>query len=176
VNGYVVAGHIGYNRPIPNGSTIYQPTYPSYPVGVVKAVPTYPYYADVAWVEYSNVAPKIYLTPDTTVSVNFYQEPSVNSTIYMSGYGSGLVNGVVKYVNISVSSIEFGTLYGQALATYPRRTGDSGAPVYYPCQYGRGMVGIHSGANYIDGQWFARFSPCSGVNTEVGAVPLTTWP
>ncbi|MDI6820487.1 MAG: hypothetical protein QMC89_06260 [Candidatus Hodarchaeaceae archaeon] len=61
VNGYVVAGHIGYNRPIPNGSTIYQPTYPSYPVGVVKAVPTYPYYADVAWVEYSNVAQKFFL-------------------------------------------------------------------------------------------------------------------
>lgn len=176
VNGYVVSGHIGYNRPLPNGSTIYQPTYPNYPAGVVRAVPTSPYYADVAWVEYSNVAPKIYLTPDLIVSVNFYQEPSVDSTVYMSGYGSGLKNGVVKYVYVSAPSIEFGTLYRQALATYDRGKGDSGAPVYIPTLYGRGIVGIHSGANWHNGQYLARFSPTSGVNTEVGAVPLTTWP
>jgi len=177
VNGYVVSGHIGYNRPLPNGSTIYQPTYPNYPAGVVRAVPTSPYYADAAWVEYSNVAPKIYLTSSLIVSVNFYQEPSVNSTVYMSGIASELVNGVVRYVNRDTNNHPyFKPLYRQAYATYPSAGGDSGAPVYIPTQYGRGIVGVHIGREIINGESLAIFSQTSGVRDELGAVPLTTWP
>lgn len=172
VKGYVVASHIGYNRLIPIGSTIYQPTYPSYPAGTVRDRKHV--YADAAWVEFSNVIAKIYLTPGLIVSVNFYQDPSVGSTVYMSGLASGLVNGTVRYINVD-EQLPLGWLYDQAIASYPRASGDSGAPVYIPTQYGRGIVGIHSGAS-VNFSGLARFSPTSGVNTDVGAVPLTTWP
>jgi len=175
VNGFVVAGHLGYNRPTQLNSTIYQPTYPNYPTGNVNAVGGS--FADVAWVPFSNVAAKIYFDSGIIVSVNFYQEPVLNHTVYMSGLTSGLVSGTVKYLYVDVSHPIFGTLRRQVLANYPRASGDSGAPVYEPVSgYGRGMEGIHWGYTTYNGQVLAAFSPCSGVNTDTGAVPMTTWP
>jgi hypothetical protein len=172
-NGYVVAGHLGYNRLTQVGTMIYQPTYSSYPTDVVEDVGGT--CADVAWVKFSNVAPKIYISEESQYSVNAYSNPYVGGTVFMSGITSGVQRGTVKYVNMDVPW-PFGTLQDQALADYARAGGDSGAPVYAATYYSREMKGIHSGWNEIGGAVYARFSPVSGVETDVGAVPLTTYP
>jgi hypothetical protein len=176
VKGYVVAGHIGTNRIVPIGTIIYQSTYPTDPAGAVRAIPTSPYYADAAFVEFNNVAPKIYLTSDLTVSVNWHEEPHVNMDVHKSGLTTGLTRGKVEYVNVDENPLPiYGTLYDQALARIEAASGDSGAPFYVATAYGRGVVGILSGPS-VEVTGLIRFSPPSGIETETGSVPLTTYP
>jgi hypothetical protein len=174
VKGFVIAGHSGYQRRVPVGTTVYQPTTPNYPTGPVTAVARQQAFADVAFVQFSNVAPKVFIG-GVSMTFNFYQDPAVGNTVCKSGISTDITCGTVRYVMVDElgPSPWYDVLYDQAIADYYRATGDSGAPVYITITgYGRGVVGIHSGPSltYLG---YARFSPTSGVNTEVGAVPLT---
>lgn len=165
--GFVIAGHFGYNRPTQVGATIYQPTEsPPEPTGDVDDVGGT--YADVAWVPFGDVSPQVYVS-GIGYYINFYQDPVVGDDVNMSGITSGFQTGtVVGFADVSGTT--HGTLQDQALADYNRAAGDSGAPVYIAVSgYGRGIVGIHAGL----ADSYAYFSQTSGVENDIGVVPIT---
>lgn len=165
--GFVIAGHLGYNRPTQVSATIYQPTWdPPKPTGDVSDVGGT--YADVAWVPFGDVSPQVYVS-GIGYYIHFYQDPAVGDDVNMSGITSGLQTGtVVGFAD--VSGTVHGTLLDQALADYARAGGDSGAPVYIAVSgYGRGIVGVHVGL----ADSYAYFSQTSGVEKDVGVVPIT---
>ncbi|MDV3244075.1 MAG: S1 family peptidase [Nitrososphaerales archaeon] len=177
--GYVVAGHVGAdcsgNRQIvPVNAQFYQPDDPN-SAGTVSVAPGQDSYADAAFVTFSNVAPQVY-AGGIGMSYNFYQDPALGNTVYMSGWISDLQSGTVQFVNVDewVPGI-YTTLHKQALANYHAQNGDSGAPVYIEVSgYGRGPVGTESGAS-ITQAGLERFSPVSGIQTQLGAVPITIY-
>ena len=159
--GYIMTGHAGGI-----GTNIYQPTFSS--VGSITDLGGT--YADAAWVKYSNVEAKVYHTDtDVTKSVKSYDDPSVNDDIYMSGKTTGLSSGDAVAYLYSISSPPHGTLYGQWRADYDSDSGDSGAPVYKTVTGGVEIVGIHWGHSAS----YTYFSPVSGIEDDLGVVPLT---
>jgi hypothetical protein len=142
--GYVVAGHLGKDRPTPTGMKIYQPTYPTYPAGTVSD--TGGTYADASWVPYDDVSPQIHIGGSIT-HVDFYTDPTVGMGVYKSGITTGLTYGTVVEER-DVTSPTHGLLYDQFTANYDSAAGDSGSPVYTTFTtptYRRGIVGIHWG-------------------------------
>lgn len=160
-DGYIMTGHAGGT-----GTTIYQP----FPYSIGSIVDLEGVYADAAWVKYSNVDAKIYYDDtDVTKSVKSYGDPSANDDIFISGKATGLSSGnAVEYV-YSVSSSTHGTLYGQWRADYTSASGDSGAPIFKEVTGGVKIVGIHWGASPS----YKYFSPVSGIEDDLGVVPLT---
>ncbi len=170
--GYVICGHLS----IEYDTTMYQPL-PYEQAGRVKYIGGE--WADAAFVAFNNVAPYVYTVPYGyhLGLVAGYYDPWINQQVWMSGIISGWVTGTVyKYANI-ISPVH-GLLYRQAVATYPRALGDSGAPVL---DYGREILpglafvkilGIHSGSVIINNRLYSYFSPQSGVYTDLHARPL----
>ena len=159
--GYIMTGHAGGI-----GTTIYQPTL----LSIGSIIDLEGTYADAAWVKYSNVEAKVYHTDtDVTKSVKSYDDPSVNDAIYMSGNTTGLSSGDAVAYLYSISSSTHGTLYGQWRADYDSDSGDSGAPVYKTVTGGVEIVGIHWGSTAS----YTYFSPVSGIEDDLGVVPLT---
>ena len=87
----------------------------------------------------------------------------------MSGKTTGLSSGDVVAYLYSISSSTHGTLYGQLRADYDSDSGDSGAPVYKTVTGGVEIVGIHWGSTAS----YTYFSPVSGIEDDLGVVPLT---
>jgi len=159
--GYIMTGHAGGT-----GTTIYQPTLSS----IGSIIDLEGTYADAAWVKYSNVEAKVYHTDtDVTKSVKSYGDPSVNDAIFMSGKTTGLSSGDAVAYLYSISSPTHGTLYGQWRSDYDSDSGDSGAPVYKDVTGGVEIVGVHWGASAS----YTYFSPVSGIEDDLGVVPLT---
>lgn len=126
-------------------------------------------YADAAWVEASNVVDDIYYTTDTNQKdVKSYGDPSLGDRVYMSGITSGITNGTVTEEYIDQNSNTFGTLRDQFSATYEADNGDSGAPVFQMAVNGVKIVGVHRSITSTS----SRFSPISGVELDLGVVPL----
>ncbi len=85
-----------------------------------------------------------------------------------------LGDGRVLKVSYDGPSVTFGWLQDQVLANYISAPGDSGGPIYR-LEEGRWiMLGIHVGRyTHATHGLVRRFSPVSGIRTELGVVPRT---
>ena len=174
--GYVVAGHLG-DGATSIGLGIWQPIAEgSYDVGEVEQ--TGGEYADASWVPYDDVEAMIYIcgTEDYEIIrpvTDYRDEPDEGDTVFKSGIATSLTMGTVEG-KTDVGHPDFGTLEDQYYADYTCAGGDSGSPVYiYTCHLPdpaeREIVGIHWGHTSD----YAYFSPVSGVETDLGVLPLT---
>jgi hypothetical protein len=163
--GFVMSGHAAINAG-GIGSPIYQPN-TSRLVGYVEDIGGV--YADAAWVEATNIVDDIYYTTDTNQKdVTDYEDADLGNTVYMSGISSSVESGTVTQEYVDQNSDTFGTLENQFSATYESASGDSGAPVYKTTLNGVKIVGVHRSSTNTS----ARFSPVSGVESDLGVVPL----
>jgi hypothetical protein len=161
--GYVMSGHAAMDAG-GVGATIIQ-----YNGGIGYVTDIVGLFSDSAWVQYSNVNPKIYYDDTNIVrDVYNYGDPSLGFTVYKSGKQSGLTSGIVTEEYENQNSQTFGTLLDQFRATYSSAGGDSGAPVF--TKYGTKVVirGVHRGSYGSD----ATFSPISGVILDLDVVPI----
>ncbi|WP_153015889.1 S1 family peptidase [Methanofollis ethanolicus] len=168
--GYVISAHCSDG----SGETVYQPTTgSSNACGSVGADPGWPYsssYADAAWVPYSNVAAKIH-SQGVDQSVKGHYDPWPGLTVFKSGRTTGTTSGSVQRKDIVFYPSTQRYLYDQYFASYTAEPGDSGSPVYHvESDHDRIIVGILSGS--FCGEEY--FSPVSGVETELGVLPLTS--
>lgn len=168
VEGFVISGHAAINAG-GVGSSFYQPyVSTANKIGEVESIGGT--YSDAAWIERDDVSAKIY-HDDTNILkyVTSYRDPAVGWGVYMSGITSGKQTGIVRGIDYNVNSQTFGTLYDQCYADYTSAGGDSGAPVYGATMDGVEIFGINWGycPNY------SYFSPISGINIDLGVVPLT---
>lgn len=164
-NGFVVSEHVVEST----SNTVYQPTVStSYITSTANTLGGY--YADAAFVPYSNVEATILDSNLLRQSVKGYSDPYVGQQVYMSGLYTQS-SGSVTYVGVNVDNDDLGrTLYGQCIASYQRSNGDSGAPVFtIDTNHDRKIAGIHSGVTPSG----ATFSPVSGVIYDLGITPLT---
>ena len=127
-------------------------------------------FADAAWVEASNVVDNIYYTTDTNQEdVVDYNDPDLGNTVYKSGVATGLTSGTVTQEYVNQNSNTFGILYDQFAADYDSDGGDSGSPVFKMSPLsGLKLAGVHRSSTSTE----ARFSPVSGVESDLGVVPL----
>jgi len=160
--GYVVAKHFGNSA----GLQMWQPTVSdSNKVGTVSKLGGH--HADASFVSYSDVEAKIHIGDSIVGSVGGSKEPEKSMRVYKSGRSTGLTSGYVVGIGETVTASGY-TYFDQVKANYTSADGDSGAPVY--CLDGVcKIVGIHAG---IAGG-FAYFSPVSGVENDLGVIPLT---
>ncbi|MDV2480999.1 hypothetical protein F8E02_03040 [Methanoculleus sp. Wushi-C6] len=169
--GYVIAGHCSDGV----GETIYQPSVSaSNTVGTVAADTQWPSqssYADAAWVPYSNVAAKIYGSGGVQETVKgYYADCGVGLSVYKSGAVTGTTSGVTIRKDIVFDGGTKKYLYNQHFASFSATNGDSGAPVYHvEPDHDRIVVGLYSGS--FNGENY--FSPVSGVQSELGVLPIT---
>ncbi|MCK4731429.1 MAG: hypothetical protein KAT65_03125 [Methanophagales archaeon] len=170
--GYVVSGHLGFGA-TSIGLNIWQPcVWLSYMAGEVEQ--TGGTYADASWVPYDDVEAKIYVCDGYIRPATGYRDhPDVGDTVFKTGIATSLRMGTVEGIT-DVGSPSHGTLYDQYYASYTSAGGDSGSPVYiYTCHLPdpaeREIVGIHWGSTSD----YAYFSPVSGVEEDLGVVPLT---
>lgn len=175
--GYVVAGHLGEGA-TSIGLGIWQPIAEgSYDIGEVEQ--TGGEYADALWVPYDDVEAMLYICGDDDYEIirpvtGYIDEPDEDDTVFKSGIATSLTMGTVEGKDDVVGHPDFGTLEDQYYADYTSAGGDSGSPVYiytnhYPNDPEREIVGIHWGSTSD----YAYFSPVSGVETDLGVVPLT---
>jgi hypothetical protein len=145
--GYVVAKHFGNSI----GLQMWQPTVSdSNKVGTVSKLGGH--YADASFVPYSDVEAKIHIGDSIVGSVGGSKEPE---TGYVVGIGETVTQSGYTY-------------FDQVKANYTDAGGDSGAPVY--CLDGVcKIVGIHMGRSSS----YTYFSPVSGVENDLGVIPLT---
>ncbi|RZN42792.1 MAG: hypothetical protein EF813_01135 [Methanosarcinales archaeon] len=104
---------------------------------------------------------------------DYRDHPDKDDIVFKTGITTGLTMGTVEG-KTDVGSQTHGTLEDQYYADYTSAGGDSGSPVYiytnhYPDDPEREIVGIHWGLTSD----YAYFSPVSGVETDLGVVPLT---
>ena len=169
--GYVISGHCSDGV----GETIYQPSVSaSNAIGTVAADTQWPSqdtYADAAWVPFSNVAAKIYSNGGIQSTVKgYYADCGSGLSIQKSGVVTGTTSGASLYQGLVFDGDTKKYLYNQYFASYSAANGDSGAPVYHvELDHDRIIVGIHVG--HFNGVPF--FSPVSGVQSELGVLPLT---
>jgi len=188
VKGYTVSGHLTFDGfhilRTEITDVFHQPNMNHPATGYVTDVPSLTdAYADVAFVQFSNVIGIIFTDDNTVLHMGLtvgYYDPSLYEDVYMSGISAGWVNGEIQYVYTDISDIVYETLQDQFLADYPSYSGDSGAPVltiFRQILPGFAYVdihGVHNGHFVNDPQYdnYAVFSPQSGVYTEVVAIPL----
>jgi len=159
--GYVIARHAGNSI----GLQIYQPTVSSSnKAGTVSKLGGNN--ADASFVPYSDVEATIHLGGYLTAPVKGYTDPMVGWKVYKSGITTGITSGNVIEKRDQITGPEGQILYNQWRADYYSSGGDSGSPVYHIGSTGREIVGVHWGS----GGWF---SPVSGIQSDLGVVPLT---
>lgn len=166
--GYVTAKHFANS----SGLNIYQPTKsPSNEIGDVDEIGGH--YADASFIKCNNVQPKIYIGNGKTVDVKGYFSGYPNDRwrnwkVYMSGRTSGLTQGKVTGVSVTIN--QSGWIYfNQVKAALPADRGDSGGPVFCLSGGKAYILGILSG---IDGLGTSYFSPVSGIISDLGVKPL----
>jgi len=170
--GYVISGHCSDSV----GETIYQPSVSaSNAIGTVAADTQWPSRdccADAAWVPYSNVAAKIYDGAGLQSPVNgYYADCGTGLTVQKSGITTGHTIGTCLYQGLVFDNTTKKYLNDQYFTSYSADHGDSGAPVYHvELDHDRVIVGIHAG-RFNDVPYF---SPVSGVQRELGVLPLTS--
>lgn len=166
--GYVVSGHLGTGA-TDVGMVTGQPNmFLSNIAGAVTK--TGGTFADAAWVPYSDVAAKIYVTSTNIAPVKGDRAPTVGMTVYKAGIATGTTSGSVERNVDEIIHPDHGMLYNQWFANYTSAPGDSGAPVYTLVGTNRELVGIHSGKSGA----YATFSPVSGIIADLGVLPLTS--
>ncbi|MCK4575013.1 hypothetical protein KAU34_01255 [candidate division WOR-3 bacterium] len=160
--GYVVAKHFGNSV----GLQMWQPTVSdSNKVGTVSELGGH--YADASFVPYSDVEAKIHIGDSIVGSVGGSKEPEKAMRVHKSGRSTGLTSGWVVGIGETVTQSGY-TYFDQVKANYTAAGGDSGAPVY--CLDGVcKIVGIHWGHTDL----YSYFSPVSGVENDLGVIPLT---
>ena len=160
--GYVVAKHFGNSI----GLQMWQPTVSdSNKVGTVSELGGH--YADASFVPYSDVEAKIHIGDSMVGSVGGSKEPERCMRVHKSGKSTGLTSGYVVGVGETITASGY-TYFDQVKANYTAAGGDSGAPVY--CLDGVcKIVGIHKGHSSSH----TYFSPISGVENDLGVIPLT---
>lgn len=155
-NGFVTAGHIGNV-----GDTIYQPGL-SYPIGTIT-VSSLGTSSDSAWVQYSNIAGRIFESSSSQPWVYGTSAPYVGEGVTMSGVTSGVRTGTVIRETSLYNSYFAKVLYNQWYADFSSASGDSGAPVYYKDANGNiQLVGLYWGQGS-----YSVFSPISNVLSDL---------
>ena len=162
--GYLISAHSAAKGGV--GGIVWQPSNrsASYQAGTISSYVDY--YADAAFVEYSNVIPRLYLTAYSYVDIVSWNSPFANNTsVAISGKNTGLSSGEIIGFRNEVVFTD-GTNYDLWVADYMAMRGDSGAPIWSPV-YGKAeILGIHVGGNGTE-----YFSPMSGAMRDLDILP-----
>jgi len=150
-NGFVTTGHTNAV-----GTLVYQPI-PGQSTGKVTKNSECAN-SDSSFVEYNNVAAKIFRSSTSQPSVYSYGDPYKGMAVRKSGASTGYTAGPIYSQTSLYNPYYLKTLFNQWYADYSYAEGDSGAPVYW--------VNAASGKVYLVGQhWgsgrYACFSPIS---------------
>ncbi|MFA4850158.1 MAG: hypothetical protein WC626_10585 [Methanoregula sp.] len=155
-NGFITAGHIGSV-----GSTVYQPDL-STPIGSVT-VSSGGTSSDSAWIQYSDIADKIFESSGSQPSIYGTSSPSVGLGVTMSGITNGVSTGTIIRETSLYNNFFSKTIDNQWYADFSSASGDSGAPVYFKDSNGHiQLVGLYWGRGT-----YAVFSPISSVLSDL---------
>ncbi len=105
-------------------------------------------------------------------------DPGEGDIVFVSGIETGFVAGEVAATGLNFTRTPHGKLSYQIAATYLSEEKDSGAPTFFWFWFGSWQFawinGIHWAEMIIGDSRYALFSPQSGVEFDMGVVPLTS--